>query len=137
MANCESSFPEGSKSCSPLMSGINSLVARYAFVGEPPSRHYIFRAPTQDHIAGIFPYTMALCRPHTIHTNTTFEHFVNAVIPRARSSYWDVQYPIGPHDMGVMDIKSPHFVLCGLKSIEIGLIYIQPRNSCTSDKPFE
>jgi len=56
-----------------------------------------------------FPYpTTFLQIPY--HTNTTFTHFLSAIIPRARSSYRaQVSIPAGPSDTDVMDIDSSQF----------------------------
>jgi len=56
-----------------------------------------------------FPYpTTFLKIPY--YTNTTFTHFLSAIIPRARSSYRaQISLPAGPSDTEVMDIESSQF----------------------------
>jgi len=56
-----------------------------------------------------FPYpTTFLQIPY--YTNTTFTHFLNAIIPQARSSYRaQTSIPAGPSDTDVMDIESSRF----------------------------
>jgi len=86
----------------------------------PPSRppttsapDVALEAPTQEGSAPIgyrFPYPTTFMQiPH--YTNTTFTHFLDTIIPRARSSCRaQVSIPAEPNDSDMMVIESPQFV---------------------------
>lgn len=78
-----------------------------------PAPHISRRASTQEGNAPIgysFPYPTSILKiPYF--TNTTFTHFLDTIIPSARSIYHtQVTIPAGPNDTDVMDIESSQFM---------------------------
>ena len=78
-----------------------------------PAPHIALQASTQEGNSPIeyrFPYpTTFLQIPY--YTNPTFAHFLDTIIPRARSIFHaQVPIPAGPNDTDVMDIESSQFM---------------------------
>jgi snurportin-1 len=78
----------------------------------PPTTQWPLQASTQEGNTPIgyrFPYpTTFLQTPYF--TNTTFTHFLDTIIPRARSTcHTQVTIAAGPNDTDVMDIESSQF----------------------------
>jgi hypothetical protein len=87
------------------MNGIKNLVAGYAFVGAPSSPPLSLSKLQRRNIllASLpIPYGITVCRSHTYQRN------FRSLCQHA-SLHHTKAYPIGPYDMGVMDIKSPQF----------------------------